>query len=427
MSDLEQRLTERIDRAIAERVFPGCVVGVVRKSGERLVVPRGRFTYPRTRSAERDGAGHGDNKSPVVQADSIFDVASITKSIPTASLALQALEEGQLKLTDRLIDFVPEFQNQYREQVTIWNLLTYTLDWQYDRPTLSAYKDLPARDVLDAVLHMKLRYPPGRAYFYANPTAILLGLVVERVLGAPLDQLAAERFFRPLGMTRTTFHPEQLRPSFSKEGGGEVLVPTEIDPWRNRLLQGEVHDEIAAVLQEIMVPGCAGLFSTAPDLLTFLEMLLRGGELGGLASPKPMAQRGRRYFSEATIRDLRVDQLAGRDLEKTLPPGNVYPVRNGISNGAYRRQRTGLGWELSGGIEMGSHASPDAFGKTGFTGCVVICDVPRGVGLVILSNTTYPKRKPLEEHRRVINEFRRDIADLAFNSNYSFPKGGPPD
>jgi CubicO group peptidase (beta-lactamase class C family) len=154
----------------------------------------------------------------------------------------------------------------------------------------------------------------------------------------------------------------------------ERIVPTEIDPWRGRVVQGEVHDESAYTLSRVMVPGSAGLFSTAPDLLNFLDMLLAGGVWGG-----------RRFFSERMIRRMSTNQAG--------PIGAC----------------TGLGWELFQRSFMGARCSGRTIGKTGFTGCSCVCDLERGVGIVILSGYTYPRRKST---RGPIDEVRRDIADI---------------
>ena len=330
------QIQERIKRAIQEKVFPGCVVGVVKKSGERTIIPLGNFTY------EAD--------SPEVKENTIYDVASITKAIPTSSLALKLIDEGKLKIEDKLIDFVPEFRSPDREKVLIKHLLTYTLDFDFH---LSSYKSRSTDEILKKILTADFRSPPGTTRYYTNATSILLGMVVEKIMNNTLDNLGEEYFFKPLGMSRTTFWP-------LKRFNEDEIVPTEIDNWRDKIIQGEVHDESAYIFMEAgRVVGSAGLFSTAPDLLNFLEMFLNGG----------------------------------------------------TSPGIYE----GLGWELYQPRYMGRYATHETFGKTGFTGCVVMCDTGKGAGIVILSNATYPKRKPLEEHRRTINEVRRDIADIVFS------------
>jgi CubicO group peptidase (beta-lactamase class C family) len=111
MTDLVSKISRQ---AIEDRVFPGCVIGVVKKDGARKVYPFGNFTY--------------ESDSRKIKGDTIFDVASITKSIPTGCLALKLIDERLIRTTDRLIDFVPEFRNSDRENVLIKHLLTYALD-----------------------------------------------------------------------------------------------------------------------------------------------------------------------------------------------------------------------------------------------------------------------------------------------------------
>jgi CubicO group peptidase (beta-lactamase class C family) len=282
-------------------------------------------------------------------------------------MALQLIEQGNLGLHDKIRNYLPNFQNPEAEQATVWHLLTHTLNFDF---ALSDHKDLPASELLNFILKSQFKTPPGTVFHYSNANSILLGMIVEQVTGAKLDALASERFFLPLGMTRTTFHPLE---QFSKE----EIVPTEICPWRGRVIQGEVHDESAWVLKNIMVPGSAGLFSTVPDLLSFMEMLLASGEY-----------HGQRFFAPETVGKMYENQLA--------------PI--GAS--------AGLGWGLNEPRYMGRYAGATTFGKTGFTGCLCLGDVNRGVVMVLLANYTYPQRKPRDSD--ALNEVRRDIADIVF-------------
>jgi CubicO group peptidase (beta-lactamase class C family) len=138
---------------------------------------------------------------------------------------------------------------------------------------------------------------------------------------------------------------------------------------------GEVHDESAWVLQKVMIPGSAGLFSTVPDLLIFLQMLLNQGVHGN-----------QRYFSESIIKAMGTNQL-------------------GIAGAS-----AGLGWEYDQGRYMGRYSS-EVFGKTGFTGCVVMINIKRGRAFSLLSNFTYPHRKASVEPMQAL---RRDLADMVF-------------
>jgi CubicO group peptidase (beta-lactamase class C family) len=351
---MKEKIKNRILQAIEEKIFPACVVGVVRKNGERIIVPVGSFTY--------------DAGSRLVNDDTIFDVASITKSIPTSSLALKLIDEGKLKTSDKLIEFVPEFRNSDRESVLIKHLLTQTLDFGF---RLSAYKTKPPEEILGVIFTTEFKSKPGTKLYYTNATSILLGLVVERIFGDSLDKLGEKYFFQPLKMERTAFNPLQ---KFEKN----EIVPTEIQEWRGGLVQGEVHDESAYVLNQKMTIGSAGIFSTTPDILNFLEMLLYKGSFAG-----------QKYFSPEMIEQIQTNQLA--DIG----------------------QYTGLGWELNQPRYMGHYCSAKTFGKAGFTGCVCVCDIEREVGFVILSNYTYPTRKP---DAILINKFRSDIADIVFEN-----------
>lgn len=333
---MKQAIKEIVLQAIDEKFFPGCVIGII-KQGKRIVLPFGKYSYE-------------DDARPM-QADSIFDIASITKSIPTSSLALLLIDRGKMRLDDKLISFVPEFQNPDREQVVIWHLLTHTLDFDL---TLSLEKDKKPDAILQRIFTARFKSKPGTKYAYVNATSILLGFVVERISKMPLDVLAKQEFFDPFDMQQTSFRPKHP----------EDVVPTEIDPWRGRLIQGEVHDESAYALSKKYTVGSAGLFSTVPDLLSFLEMLLHRG-----------VYKGKKYFSSRMIEKMYTNQL------ETLG------------------QSAGLGWELNQPRFMGKHSNKQAFGKTGFTGCSVVCDPIKEVAYAILSNYTYPKRKPEKTQR----------------------------
>ncbi|MFH1902074.1 MAG: serine hydrolase domain-containing protein [Candidatus Omnitrophota bacterium] len=317
-------------------------------------MPFGNFTF--------------DADSPVVREETVFDVASLTKAIPTSSLALQLIDKGKLNLEDKLINFVPKFRNSDRETVLIKHLLTQTLNYNF---RLSEYKNGTPDEILDVIFTTNFKSAPGTKSFSTNATSILLGLVVQRILNEPLDKLGKKYFFEPLQMKKTLFKPLQ---QFKKD----EIVPTEIQEWRKKLVQGEVHDETAFVLEQKMSVGSAGLFSTVPDLLNFLEMLLNNGSLNGHT-----------YFSPELVKQIHTNQL----------------THIGYS--------MGLGWELNQPRYMGNNCSKETFGKTGFTGCVFVCDIKKEIGFVMLSNYTYPHRK---ENAGLINIIRKDIADIVFEN-----------
>jgi CubicO group peptidase (beta-lactamase class C family) len=341
-----EKIRQYLQQAIERQIFPGCVLGGI-VDGKEFVIAAGHYTY--------------DKDAQPMREDSIFDCASVTKAIPVSSLALRLIDHKKLKLSDRLIDFLPVYNGSFKNEICLGHLLTHTLDFDF---RLSECKELSPEELFRTILNVKMKSPPGEKFCYANATSILLGMLIERVSGKPLHKFAQDTFFNPLGMKNTTFFPEKIN---------VVCVPTETDPWRGRTIQGEVHDESAWILRKIMTPGSAGLFSTAPDLIRFIKMLLDGG--------KP-------FFRTATLEAMYTNQI---------------PQING--------ERTGLGWELNQEY-MGKNRTETTFGKTGFTGCAVIVDRSRNAGLTLLSNYTWPKRKT---NRDLINEVRAAVADLVFN------------
>jgi CubicO group peptidase (beta-lactamase class C family) len=292
-------------------------------------------------------------------------MASVTKSIPTACLLLKLIDEGSIRLDEPIIKYISELSIRERNNILVRHLLEFTVN--YNNPEYSTKKiKYQSADELEKFLFTsELKTTPGSAYYYSNAIGILMGLVVERLTGKSLDILAEEIFFQPLSMSRTNFKPEEL-------SGVDIqrdIVPSEIDPWRGREIRGEVHDESAWTLRKErnMCVGSAGLFSTAPDMLTFLEMLLNDG-----------AHRGRRHFSEAMIQQMQTNQLS----------------RIG--------EHHSLGWMME-RPWMGTRHSPSAFGRTGFTGTCVFCDPINEIGIVILSNGVYPTRE------RATKEGLRDL------------------
>jgi len=323
---MRNEIEARAKKAMEEGVFPGCVVGIIRANSSREIFPFGDLTY------EPDSAR--------VTEDTIYDVASITKSIPTASLALSFVAEGRLGLGDTVFRYLPELRSDYG--ATVEDLLRYRVQG----PTLSTLKDKTADELTAYVFAHGFKGPAGKSR-YTNLPAFLLGLIVERVGGDTLDALTQKYFFDPLGMKNTAFFPN-YRPRRS-------IAPTEIVDGME--IRGIVHDESARVFARAgLAVGHAGLFSTAPDILKFLEALLQ---------------------------------------EK-------YP---NVLDGAQK----GLGWQVNDARFMGRHAHPRTFGKTGFTGTSCVVNAERGVALVILSNRTYPTRP---SDGRAIDAFRGDIADV---------------
>lgn len=336
------RLAPLLDSAIAAGAAPGAVLAVSSR-GARYLYGTGRLALD-------------DPRRP--DGNTVYDLASLTKVIATTTLAMQAVAEGRLDLDAPVQQYLPAFRGAGKEKVTIRHLLTHSSGLPADKPL---WRLTPNADsALRLVNAIPLDTAPGVRMVYSDIGAIVLGEVVERVLGGRLDRLAARRIFEPLGMTSTGFRPP--------ERWLWRVAPTEYDTaWRKRIVRGEVHDEKAAWLGG--VAGHAGLFGSARDLLTFGEWLLRtGGRDGGTTG---------------------VSKL----------PTSRHPVLPSVLTEFTHRQNLvpgssrALGWDTpSPGSSAGTRLGDGSFGHTGFTGTSIWVDPGRELVIVLLTNRVHPTR-----------------------------------
>ena len=335
-----------LDAYVERRAFPGGVLAVGR--GDALVHLRafGRLTY--------------DPDAPAVTVDTIYDVASLTKVVATTTMAMILVDEERLDLDAPVRDFLPRFQGPGKDAVTVRQLLTHSsgVDWW-----APLYEEVAGKAAyLERIQAMDLAYQPGTRSLYSDLGLILLGEVLERAAGQPLDVFARERVFAPLGMDDTLYRPgEDLRAR---------IAPTEDDPWRGRVLRGEVHDENAHALGG--VAPHAGLFSTAPDLARFARMIVNGGVL-----------EHRRVVSRWTV--------------------GAFTRRAGVPEST-----RALGWDTKSaeGSSAGTLFSPSSFGHTGFTGTSIWIDPERELFVILLTNRVHPTRE-----NQLIREVRPAVAD----------------
>lgn len=335
-------------------------------------------------------------------ADTVFDIASLTKVCPTSTLALCYILEGKLHLDDRVIDYIPELQTNYREDICVFHLLTHSLDYRVPMKTL---RTLPPEGILNALFTYKFSKAPGADFNYGNPASVLLGIILQRLTGKDLQQQGRERFFEPLGMTRSGWDP------LTREWNAiprEEIAPTEICEFRGREICGEIHDESAWVLRKLFPVGSAGMFSCVPDLLKFVHMVMNDGIAAGANGSEI------RVAPAGILKMVSENAFTREGAAQFLPAGNSTAGNStagdspaGAANGAC----TALGWELAQGKFMGSRVSPHAFGKTGFTGASIVADPIAGAAVVLLSDFTYPHREASADR---IHAFRASLADAFF-------------
>jgi CubicO group peptidase (beta-lactamase class C family) len=349
------RVTAFLDSAVADGAAPGVVLAVSVR-GERFVHGTGRL-------------GLDDGARP--DARTIYDLASLTKVVGLTTAVMLAVEEGRLALDAPVQRYVPEFAGEGKAAVTVRHLLVHAGGLPAWR---ALYKEAHSRAEAIALADTTaLEAAPGARTEYSDLGAIVLTQIVERLYGERLDSLLARRVFGPLGMRETRFlPPAELRPR---------IAPTEHDPWRGRILRGEVHDENASRLDG--VSGHAGLFSTAADLLTFGEWMLDASEI---------ACRG----------DACVARGAPAGDASVAPPDSTprLPIRRSTIDAFTRRQDVvpgssrALGWDTpSPRSSAGTRLSEHAYGHTGFTGTSIWIDPERELVIVILSNRVHPTRE----------------------------------
>jgi len=332
-----------VESAIAEHQLPGAVIFVghgdvpvtLKAYGSRALVP----------AQER------------MTTDTVFDVASLTKVVATTTSVMQLLEQGRLRLSDRVSTFIPEFGRYGKEEVTIRHLLTHVSGL---RPDLDLSLEFSGSDeAIRRASEEVLDAAPGERFVYSDINFFLLGDIVRRVSGETLDVYAKRHVFEPLGMKDTMFTPPaSLRGRIAPtEPCAPLAWPCSV-PGAT-MLRGVVHDPTARRMGN--VAGHAGLFSTAADLARFCRMLLRGGELDGV-----------RVLSPLTVALM---------TSPASPPGH--------------RTVRGLGWDIDStfSANRGELLPRGSFGHTGFTGTSLWIDPATKIFVVFLSNRVHPDGK----------------------------------
>lgn len=344
------RMDQVIQASIEKKELPGAVV---------LVVRHGRIAW---RKAYGSRAVEPPREAMTV--DTIFDLASLTKIVATATSIMILVEQGKVRLSDPVVTFIPEMKGGGRDAITIEQLLTHTAGFAPDfdlRERWTGYDEAIKR-----LYREPLRNQPGARFVYSDINYIALGEVVHRVSGQTLDQFARGNIFVPLGMRDTGFNPDarlrsRIAPTEKRRGQMNYLGDSgeNAGPQGEQWLRGQVHDPTSFRMNG--VAGHAGLFSTANDLAIFCQMILNGGTYNGARILSPMGV--------ATM---------------TRP-------RAIAENGSAR----GLGWDIatSFSTNKGDLFPLGSFGHTGFTGTSMWIDPATESFVIFLSNRVHPDGK----------------------------------
>ncbi len=320
-----------IEDAIAKGYFPGAAAAVGHKMGIHKIEYFGnRCLVP---------------EKLLLQRDTLFDMASLTKVVASNTLFMIFLDKGLISVFDRVSQYVEYFKGEERDEVTLFNLLTHTAGLPAFGPLYKFCRNF--EEAVEFICKEKLVYKPGTRVIYSDYGFILLKYILEKVGQDTLDNLCRKYVFEPLEMNNTCFNPKCSN-----------VAATEIDHETGKTIIGLCHDENGRFFDG--VSGHAGLFSNIEDMAKFASMLINEGKYKG-------------------------KQLISKSAFKAM-------VRN-YTEGL--EENRSLGWcvkgrELSSG---GDIISPTAFGHTGFTGTSIWTDIENDIYIVLLTNRVHPTRE----------------------------------
>ena len=332
--NISKRIAKFINKQIAEKVFPGAVIAILEKDkvlyhaafGQRIITPK---------------------QAPMLN-DTLFDLASLTKPIVIGTLTVQLVESDMITLGAAVQEYLPEFN---QPDITCIDLLRHTSGLPAWKP-LYIETESP-ENIVEHLGNMPLESVPGEKVTYSCLGYILMGKILTAITEKPLDTLAYENIFKPLGMNRTYYNPPaQLRDNCAATEDSNSFERRMLNTsqhgkyykghtWRDGVIIGEVHDENANYLGGIS--GNAGLFSNARDLITFCQMILNYGSL---------------LLSAESIDELSIPQTSNDATE----------------------QRS-IGWHI---------LSDGAMYHTGFTGTSIRIDLEMGIAAILLTNRVHP-------------------------------------
>ena len=334
-----------IEQAIKDQTIPGAVLCVERHGKIGYLKAYGnKRVYPNTEK---------------MTTNTVFDMASCSKAMSTATCAMILIDRGQLRLLDRVDQYVPGFENWKdtitgeTEAIRIINLMTHTSGLPPYAPVQDLKKKYGSpnpKAVVDWISHCRRLYAPEKGWTYSCCNYIMLQQVIEKITGQSIQQFAHDNIFAPLGMRYTDYRP-------TKELAA-LCAPTEKQA-DGKCLLGVVHDPLACTMMAGL-SGNAGLFSSAEDVATYCAAILNGGELNG-----------KRILSPLAVKCMTTVPRSLEQFGHTPGWGNSTPYSS----------------------NLGDLLSSQAFGHTGYTGTSIVMDPVNDVAIILLTNCVHPVDK----------------------------------
>lgn len=345
-----------INQAVADKKCPGAVLLV--GQGDQTVYLK--------------AYGHRAVEPEPVEmtTDTIFDLASLSKTVGCAPSIMILADRGKLNVHDKVAKYIPSFAQNGKADITIEDLLLHHSGLIPDNPE-SDY-DNGADAAFAKIDAMPPRWKPRTHFAYSDVNYIMLGRLVKVVSGEPLDQFAAENLFKPLGMNETSYNPPAAWRS--------RIAPTQ--QRKGHWMVGEVHDPRAYALGG--VAGHAGLFSTAADLSRFIRMILHKGELDG---HRVMSEAGVKEWT--TVHSFPADEETPDKLDSRTYGFDVDTPYSGPRGERFARGTT--------------------FGHTGFTGTAFWVDPDHQCFYILLTDSVHPNGKG--DVRKLRRDVGTDVAE----------------
>lgn len=342
VADLNLAINKTIDTLVANAInaqaIPGCQIVVLHKGRKVFDRTYGHLTY--------------DSQSPEVTEETLYDLASLTKVAATTLAVMKLVDEGKIKLDDKLSKYLPYLKKTNKADITLKQALSHCA-------RLKAFDSYWQQTTgFDSILLLVAQSPLNskEGYCYSDLGFMLMSDLVRRVGGEPLDQYVDRHFYQPMGLSHTCFTP--LNHSATRL---LPIAPTEQDTLRG-LICGTVHDPNAYAMGG--VSGHAGLFSTACEVAQLMQMLLDGGQY-----------QGHQYLSRSTVELFTQRHFAASGNRRAL----------GFDKQLFKPSANG---------QTCPEASQNSYGHTGFTGTMLWVDPDYDLVYVFLSNRVHPSASP---------------------------------
>lgn len=376
------KIDSLINSAIARKLTAGAVVQIARNGH---ILYRHAYGYALEYNYDLKPVAHPQHMQP----DEMFDLASLTKVFGTTFAVMELLDHGKIRLDDPVAKYLPAFSSGNKKKITIRQLLNHTSGLNEWQPLY--FHAHNAKETYRYICRLPLKYKVGAARHYSDLGFMMLGYLVEKVSGMPLDRYLEENLYHPLGLRHTVFNPHKH--GFKKIAATSPGNPFEykmvadsnfgyrcyenvssFKGWRHYMIRGEVSDGNAYYANN-GVAGHAGLFSTAADLQVLINLMLNKG-----------SYKGRQIIKSGII--------------------NEFTTKDRYGNG--------LGWDMDPAVIHSKGAPDDTYGHTGFTGTSVVIIPDYKLSVLLLTNREHVGTNAAGYYPN-LNSLRQQLVNLVLN------------